>query len=450
MTQLKTLETLQGKERWTALIDEICEGTWVNPLTDKAIPPAPYDRIVIRDSLKGQEADLVSSLGMTAPFTIVADKNTWDAMGARVKDALEPLGEVKTVILDQPHADMQTVESLEKCLSPADSVVAVGSGTINDLCKFVTHRNGGRYCVFGTAASMNGYTSTTASITLHNGLKVSLPAHAPSGFFVDLSVSARAPTHLAASGFADCLCRSVAQIDWWMSHRVLGTVYRQEPYLMELPDEAELNKRARLLPQGNTEAVGYLYRVLTLCGLGIGFTGQSHHGSMAEHQVSHYIDCFAGDRHPGTLHGQQVGVASLAMARIQHHFLSQETPPKVRATQIDFDDMKRRMGPEIAKDCYIEYRKKAFDEAGAASFNEKISAIWPELRQECLKMAIPVEKMEEMLRASGGPATAKELGVPLEFWREAVRFGHEMRNRFAFVDIACDSGILDEFAAAEV
>ena len=58
----------------------------------------------------------------------------------------------------------------------------------------VTGRTGRRYCVFGTAGSMNGYTSTTASITLESGLKVSLPSHGPAGFFVDLGVSAAAPT----------------------------------------------------------------------------------------------------------------------------------------------------------------------------------------------------------------------------------------------------------------
>ncbi len=434
---------------WTVLIDEICAGNWVNPLTGKTIPPAPYDNIVIKQSLVGQEADLVTGLGMQAPFTIVADQNTWGAMGQRIAAALKPLGEVKTILLDDPHADMEAVEDLEKRLDPGDSIVAVGSGTINDLCKFVTFRNGGHYCVFGTAASMNGYTSTTASITLHNGLKISLPAHAPKGFFVDLSVNAACPPHLTASGFADCMCRSVAQIDWWMSHRVLGTEYRQEPYLMEMPDEVELNRRAGQLPKGDTDAIGYLYRVLTLCGLGIGFTNKSHHGSMGEHQISHYIDCFAGDRHPGTLHGQQVGVASLSMARIQQHFLSQDQAPVVRATQIDYDDMKRRMGPEIARDCHAEYLKKAFDDDTAAQFNAKIAEIWPELRKECQEMMIPVTEMQRLLRASGGPTTARELGLPVDFYREAVRRGHEMRNRFSFADIACDAGLLDDFAAAE-
>ncbi len=37
---------------------------------------------------------------------------------------------------------------------------------------------------------MNGYAASTASVTLANGYKTSLPAHAPRGIFLDLKVSA--------------------------------------------------------------------------------------------------------------------------------------------------------------------------------------------------------------------------------------------------------------------
>ena len=65
-------------------------------------------------------------------------------------------------------------------------------------------------------------------------------------------------------------------------------------------------------------------------------------------------------------------------------------------------------------------------------------------------MSIPVDELERLLRSSGGAITASELGSPVDFYREAVRHGHEMRNRFSFADIACDSGILDEMSALEV
>lgn len=433
---------------WTTLIDDIVAGEWTNPETGTKAK-VPYDRIVIEETLEGRAADLVRDLDLGKSFTVVADPATYDALGGRIARELKALGPVDVVILDHPHADMEHVEALADKLAGADAVVAVGSGTINDLCKFVTGRRGQRYCVFGTAASMNGYTSTTASITLESGLKVSLPSHAPSGFFVDLGVSATAPTYLSAAGFGDCLCRSVAQIDWWMSHRLLGTDYRRSPFLIQEKDEALLNERASGLAEHDLQANGYLYRVLTLCGLGVSFTGISNHGSMGEHQISHYIDCFAGDRHPGTLHGTQVGVASLTMARLQQKMLASETPPEVRATRIDFDDMVRRMGREVAEQCLTELKKKAFDEAGAGRFNERLRELWPALRDEVRPFMVPAERMQRLLASTGGPTTAAELGASPDLYREAVVHCREMRNRFSFLDIAADAGFLDDFAQGE-
>lgn len=433
---------------WTALIDDILTGDWINPETGSRAT-VPYEKIVIKESLDGAEADLVASLGLGERYTVVADEATWDAMGGRVAAALKSLGPVDTVILDHPHADMGAVNDLTERLANADAVVAVGSGTINDLCKFVTGRTNRRYAVFATAASMNGYTSTTASITLQNGLKVSLPSHAPAGFFVDLAVTAAAPRYLSAAGFADCLVRSVAQIDWWMSHRLIGSLYSSVPYIIQDSDERALNARAAGIAQGSISANGYLHRVLTLCGFGVSFTGMSNHGSMGEHQVSHYIDCFAGEDHPGTLHGQQVGVATLTMARLQRIFLDSDKPPVIRPTRIDPADMARRMGGDIAAQCYAEIQPKVFDERSAAEINEKLAELWPTLRRELEAFALPVAEMKQLLRDAGGPMTAADLGLSADFYREAVLHCREMRNRYTFLDIAADAGLLEDFVAGE-
>jgi len=434
---------------WTTLIDEICDGSWINPLNGKRFPAAPYDSIVLKESLAGEEAGLVQALGFAPPFIVVSDENTHKAMGARVAKALSALGTVTEIILDHPHADIETAHQLQKKIAGFASVIAVGSGTINDLTKYATFLDNRRYCVFATAGSMNGYTSSTASITLDSGLKVSLPAQATAGFFVDLEVCAAAPSYLNAAGFGDCLCRSVAQIDWWMSHRLLDTSYHHEPYLIEIPDEIELMKRAAGIKNGDIDAIGYLVRVLTLCGLGITFTNMSNHGSMGEHQISHYIDCFAKSQHPGTLHGQQVGVATLTMARVQTMFLSSQTAPVLSPTKIDKGGMIARMGHDVALQCLDELKLKALDDRATDHLNKKLEVIWPNLRQQCLDMAVPVEVLTDKLRLSGGPTTATELGLPVKFYQEAVTHAHEMRSRFSFFDIASLTGNLQRLAARE-
>ncbi|HDZ72999.1 MAG TPA: iron-containing alcohol dehydrogenase [Aurantimonas coralicida] len=447
MSEIREPRSVDDERNWTSLIDEIIDGRWIHPETG-APAAVDYDRVVIAESLAGREAELVDAMNLGGRIALIADAATFAALGDRVAKALVGW-DVTVILLDDPHADMAHIAALRQRLTGFDGAIAVGSGTVNDLVKYIVAEDKRPYCVFGTAASMNGYTSSTASITLDSGLKVSLPSIAPRGFFVDLGVAAVAPRRLAAAGFGDCLARSVAQIDWWISHRLLGTEYQQVPYTIQEADERELNARAAGIAAGDMEAIGYLYRVLTLCGLGIAFTGVSHHGSMGEHQISHYIDCFAGDRHPGTLHGEQVGVASLTMARLQQRILASDTPPTVRPTRIDEAGMVRRMGPEIAAQCLEEYRKKALDQAGADRLNARMIEIWPELRQECLGFAIPADEMERLLRAAGGGATAGELGVPVDFYREAVLHCREMRNRFSVLDIADDAGLLADFAAGE-
>lgn len=440
-------------KRWTALIDDMVAGHWINPETGKP-GRVPYKSVVIAETLDGREAELVTSVGIKGRVGVVCDQRTREVMGSRVAKALlaahnSGISGVETIVLDDPHADEAHVDALRERTAHFDALVAVGSGTINDLCKYVTATDGRDYCVFGTAPSMNGYTSTTASITLTNGLKVSKPAHAPLGVFIDLSVNAAVPTYLVASGFGDCLARSVAQFDWWLSHRMLDTLYTELPFRLEREDEQELMARAPDLAKGGIEAIGYLHRVLTLCGFGVSFTGMSNHGSMGEHQISHYIDCFAGARHPGTLHGQQVGVASLTMARLQRLLLDREQPPIVRPTRIDEADMRRRFGDEATAICLTEMAEKSLDEAAAERFNTKLQAIWPQLREELRAVVVPVDMMRQALADAGGPTTARELGLDVDFYREAVIHAREIRKRYSALDLAADAGFLEEFAAGE-
>jgi glycerol-1-phosphate dehydrogenase [NAD(P)+] len=437
-----------GLRRWTRFIDEIVAGTWVDPQTGKN-ERVPYESIVIDESLAGREAELVATLGLGQTLAIVSDTKTYEVLGRRVEAALASVATCTSVVLDHPHADARTVELLRERTAHVDGVVAVGSGTINDLCKYATFLSGKKYCVFATASSMNGYTSTTASITLESGFKTSFAAHAPRGVFIDLAISAAAPIKLKAAGLGDSLCRSTAQVDWWLSHRLFDTAYSSLPFRLQADDEPQMIAHAAGLAAGDTDAVGYLHRILILVGFGVSFVGATHPGSMGEHQISHYIDSFAGARHPGTTHGQQVGVASLTMARLQHALFARETPPSVRPTRIDRAEMETRLDTDNAAKCIAQWSQKALDAPAAAQFNAKLARLWPELREECRAFMLPVEEMRGALAAAGGATTALELGLDPQLYREAVLHAREMRNRYSALDVLADSGELEALVASE-
>ncbi|MGH6884053.1 MAG: iron-containing alcohol dehydrogenase [Hypericibacter sp.] len=431
------------------MIEDVVAGRWKDPETGKAAS-LPFEAIELDERTEGREAELVAPLKLGRRLAVVSDVNTVEVMGRRVARALAADAAIDEIVLpDGIECDEDTIAKVGELTRHADGVVAVGSGVLNDCCKHATFLDGRRYAVFGTAASMNGYGASTASVTLRSGLKTSLPSHAPRGVFLDLAVSAAAPAWLSAAGLGDSLCRPTAQIDWWASHRLFGTYYSATPYALQAGEEEPMLQQAAGLARHEIEAAGALQRVLTLCSIGISFTGVSHHGSMGEHQISHWIDMFAGEDHPGTTHGQQVGVASLVMARLQQQLLTLESPPEVRATRVDEAAMLKRYGAELGQLCIAETRKTALNEEGAAAFNRKLAQLWPTLRSELKAMALPAGRMEAALKAAGGPTSAAELGLPRAVWHDASRYSREIRGRWSFLNLAADSGLLEEFLEGE-
>ena len=438
-----------GMDGRIAVVDEMIAGTWRDPLTGETCAAIPFADIRLMDDTRGAEAELIAPHRMGGRLAVVSDPRTHDAMGGRVARALAAVGAVDDVVVEVEEATIEAVREVQDRTRHADAVVAVGSGTIQDLVKYATFLDGRRFATFATAASMNGYSAGTASVTLTSGLKASLPATAPRGLFLDLSVSAAAPSWLSAAGLGDSLCRSTSQVDWWASHRLFGTAYSNVPYLLQEKDEAAMIAHAPALKHGDIAAVGYLHRVMTLCGFGVCFAGSSHPGSMGEHLVSHWIDMFAGDRHPGTTHGQQVGVASIAMARLQQEILALEKPPVVRPVPVPADDLVARYGDELGRLCADEMQRKAMDEKQANDFNARLDAIWPDLRRELSAFVMPADEMAAVLASAGGPVTASELGLDADLWADALRHSREIRGRWSFLDLAAEAGILEDFIARE-
>ena len=130
-----------------------------------------------------------------------------------------------SVVLRHPHADAETVAQLRAMTSGADALIAVGSGTINDLCKYASALDGKPYAVFATAPSMNGYTSVNAAITVARSQEIAAGAGAGRRL-LRLSSAGRSAGALIRSGLGDSLCRPTAQADWLLAHLLLDQPYR--------------------------------------------------------------------------------------------------------------------------------------------------------------------------------------------------------------------------------
>lgn len=429
------------------LIDDLLAGRWRDPDTGEK-PRFPIAAIAIEPSLDGREAELIAPLRLGTRLAVVGDPRTWEALGRRVQRALKKIARVDGVVLGDPHADLATAADLIERSRAADALIAVGSGTLNDLCKYAASESGRPYAVFATAPSMNGYVTATASLA-ERGFKASQAAHPPRAALFDLEVLRRAPVRLIRAGLGDVICRTTAQVDWLLAHLLFDTAYSDAPFAIQADNEVLLLDHAGGLPAAEREAIAHLTRMLVLSGLGMLLAKSSHPGSMAEHLISHYVDMMAGDAHPGSFHGEQVGVATLTVSRLQHAILDAEAPPLVRPTRIGEGAMLARYGEEVGRQCLAELRAKALDRRAADALNACLAERWSEITRRLRAVMLPTARLAGAMRAAGAPTTAAELGLDRAFYRDVVRHGRGIRNRFTILDLAADAGLLDDFAARE-
>ena len=429
------------------VVRELLDGRWRDPDSGRVVR-IPIRAIEIRDSLDGDEARLFfAGHPDCEKVAVVSDEITRDILGSRVVRALSPRASVSEVVLSRPKPAVETADDLRRRCESADALVAVGSGSVNDLVKYAAFRAGKSYDVFPTSP-MNAYATGTASLT-ENGVKRSLPAKSARGVFFDLSVLAECPPRLIASAFGDVVCRPTAQADWRLSRAVKGGPYADTPYALLAVDEKRLLADAPKLQSRDLSALAVLVRTCVLNGLGSAVCGTTHCGSMAEHMISHYLDMFAGNAHPGTLHGEQVGAASLSVLRLQKMILAEPRPPRLRPASDPGEFLRREFGDEIGRDFAGQFAKKSLDENEIAEWNRRNEREWADFAAPMRAALSDPDDIARAMRAAGAKTSATELGFAPDFYREAVSRARFIRDRFTFLDIADDAGLLADFADAE-
>jgi glycerol-1-phosphate dehydrogenase [NAD(P)+] len=420
-------------------IERLLAGTYPDP--DGGPPLRVTTRkVVIAPTLAGTEAACLDGLLLGRKLAVISDRTTHALMGAAIERALGGRAVIMSFVLpDHPHADEETARRIADATTSADALVAVGSGTINDLCKYASANAGKPYVVYGTAPSMNGYVSTTAAITVH-GHKKSLAAHAPLGVFFDLGVLGSAPPRMIRSGLGDSLCRSTSQADWLLAHLLFDQPYRLMPYVLLADDEGPLFTQSDALMRGDIATMERLVRTLLLSGFGTAICGSSQPASQGEHLISHFVDMLGDPTRPPAFHGEQIGVTTLTMARLQEKLLDVRAP-RVTADPTGAAELTAVFGEELDRSCWTEFAQKRLDERRAEQINERLASDWDRIREAITRIMRPASELESILRRADAPTLHSDLGWPVEFYANAVNHARMIRNRYTFLDFAANCGI---------
>lgn len=315
----------------------------------------------------------------------------------------EELGKyaLKIVLVEYPDTDL--IPSEDKCQTAyelakdAQYVLAVGSGTLNDMAKSVATRLGIASGVLATAASMDGYCSKGAAL-MRNQFKVTDEVNAPEDILIDLEIVKNAPKLMTAAGFGDIIGKYTCLTDWKMANAVKGEPIHYPAFaLMEDALSACVNAFDGLT-RYEDEAIAKLMNALITAGISMAECGNSRPASGSEHHQSHFLEMDfvrRGERIP--LHGLKVAIGTLVSIEL-YQFIAQN--------KISF--------------------------TGAEKVYELANAL------PC------VEKIREMLLKMGCPVRFSQIGVRKETMEEMLEKAYTVRDRYTVLTLAHELGIVEQ------
>ncbi len=251
---------------------------------------------------------------------IVADTHTYDILGRSVEAQLRDAGvdTASFVFPDEhliPNAKTLGTLLIEASEAPTALMVAVGSGSINDSTRYVSHRLGIPYIIVGTAPSMDGYAGDSSAIVCRNN-KISFWGHYASAILLDTDILAAAPHRMITAGFGDVIGKYIALTDWKLARDVRGEYYCESISGLMYGALEKLVASIDGVNARDPEAMKSLSEALCLAGMSMGLSGVTRPASGAEHILTHCFDIDKISRgldYP--LHGNTVGMCAIVMAR---------------------------------------------------------------------------------------------------------------------------------------
>ena len=399
-----------------------------------------------------------------AKALVVSDETTWRVAGERVRDNLcrAGVGCLEPLIFPAepaPYADTDFLGRVRDALEAGGSdarAVAVGAGTINDLCKRASYELERPYICVATAASVDGYASFGAPIT-KDGFKKTWPCSAPRAILADSDILLTAPRSLTASGYADLAAKIPGGADWIIADALGEHPIRKDVWeTTQVPLLGWLNNPAGLAA-GDAKAMGDLFTGLAMTGFAMQTMHDSRPASGAEHLFSHCWEMIDVRRPDGThpSHGDKVGIGSLCTTHMMESFFSRRfsrgdidaamavyPSPEARKASIE-----ALFAPGPMRDEIIETAMGKFISPEALRVRlEHLADVWDTLAAKVKDRLLPFAELRRRFAAAGCPTKPEEIGVAPTDVPICAKRAQTIRKRYTILDLAFETGRMDEIS----
>lgn len=382
--------------------------------------------VEIGSGIIAKTGELLDLVAFPKKMLLVADRNTLKASEG-LTDTLEKSGfKVKLKLYDNlTLAEMHEVERLQKLSEGVGGILAVGSGSICDLCRVAAYRENKEFAIFATAPSMDGFASDTAPI-IENGFKLTRQAKQPVAIIGDTKILAAAPEELKAAGFGDMIGKYTALADWKISNILTGEYYCDKIAGLTMEGLEMVTRQAGRISANDEQAAASVMEGLVMSGLAMKLAGSSRPASGAEHVLSHFWECkkLVAGRWP-EFHGKKVGVASVIINKLYRKLASENEYLDPTTDKTDWEAVRAAYGPELEPEMMKMNSPTITDGISPAKIRES----WPQIRKIILEILPEDEKLRSLMTRAGAAITPAEVNVDISLLEQGLKYHPYMRHR---------------------
>lgn len=413
--------------------------------------------IYIRRGLIDGCGDCVAQSGLKGSVLIVADGNTYEIAARTIEKSMKASGfSARTYVLpgEKIEPTPQMAELIVSAAGGADFLLSVGSGVVTDLTRRAAFLRKHPYAAFGTAASMDGYTSVTSAM-MENGTKVSEYAYAAKLLMFDPEIIATAPPIMHASGVGDVYAKYNVLVDWKLGAAVAGEIYC--PLCGGLIEAAldKCSSNINSILKRTPEGAQALIESLILAGLTVLIVGDTRPVASIEHNMAHLWDMnHVAYGEPCPPHGVCAGIC-LIYALLMHEFLR-----KADLSSIDEESVRSRRMTKAQKEAFIMKCYPNNTGADIIKANKNWYEEWPAQQKRLrglvsyheqykkISLSLPAYRdIIDIFDSFGVPSSATKFGLSMKRLEETLLVTKDFRPRYSIPLALSDLGLLEECAA---
>lgn len=415
----------------------------------------PDMEVFIQSGLINDCAKCIKDADLGNNVLIVADQTTYEVAAKTVEQNLQKAGFACSLYILTGDTIEPTPQRADEILANVEDniefLLSVGSGVITDLTRRAAVLSERPFAVFGTAASMDGYTSITSAMMI-DGMKITKYGKSAKLLMFDPAILATAPLIMQAAGVGDVLAKYNVLVDWKLGSAVSGETFCPlcESLLLTALDLCSSNIEE--ITKRSEKGMEALIESLILAGLTVLIVRYTRPVASVEHNMAHYFEMMklaCGGESPS--HGVGVGIG-LIYSLMFHDMLR-----AADLSQIDKEKIKaERMTKEQKHDFLVSYYPPGIGEEVTRA-NQFWYLEWPDhqkridaliayhaqYKKDC-EILPSYKDIVQYFTQLGAPTSATKAGISKERLKKTLLCTQEYRPRYSIGAALSELGMLNE------